>query len=205
MGVIPVSLESGSLSETPYIYWEGGAPDSVPPLQKIFLHCHWSLVLILFPSITLLSISLLPRMVRATNTMASQKGTVECPSCSNNNTDNKSSDGNDIEDLTAPSPAAAPLLLRSQGWYDANVPSKDHIYHRSWIQNQGHPTHLLDGTHPIIAVRSFQFVCFAIRLFFHMHVFCCSLTLLLYIFLSMYSSHLTTSTDNQHVVGFQPM
>ena len=121
--------------------------------------------------------------------MASQKGakgcTLECPSsCSNNNTDNNSSDGNDIEDLIAPSPAAAPLLLRSQGWYDANVPSKDHIYHRSWLQNQGHPTHLLDGTHPIIAVSSFQFViflrivavfhflvCFAIRLFFHMHSF----------------------------------
>lgn len=50
----------------------------------------------------------------------------------------------DVEDLSPP--------LRSQGWYDPNADSKDHIYHRSWMQNQGHPTHLLDGKHPLIAV-----------------------------------------------------
>jgi hypothetical protein len=78
--------------------------------------------------------------------------TTECPSSSSS----------DIEDLILP-PAAAPLLLRSQGWYDANADSKDHIYHRSWLQNQGHPAHLLDGTHPIIAV-SFLFFSFLIFL-----------------------------------------
>ncbi len=145
----------------PYIfYWEGGA-QSVPPRKD-------------FPTVLKLTFVVRSPIRGATyspdhppiilspyyHTMASQKGTkgctLECPSSCNNNTDN-SSDGNDIEDLIAPSPAAAPLLLRSQGWYDANVPSKDHIYHRSWLQNQGHPTHLLDGTHPIIAVSPFSF------------------------------------------------
>jgi len=55
--------------------------------------------------------------------------------------DCKELDVTDIEDL------------RSQGWYDGNnADSKDYIYHRSWIQNQGHPTHLLDGSHPLIAI-----------------------------------------------------
>mmetsp|Transcript_9125 Transcript_9125/g.15857 ORF Transcript_9125/g.15857 Transcript_9125/m.15857 type:complete len:87 (+) Transcript_9125:51-311(+) len=60
----------------------------------------------------------------------------------------------DVEDITPPSAASSssPSQLRSQGWYDPNADSKDHIYHRSWMQNQGHPTHLLDGSHPLIAI-----------------------------------------------------
>mmetsp|Transcript_25654 Transcript_25654/g.46308 ORF Transcript_25654/g.46308 Transcript_25654/m.46308 type:complete len:85 (+) Transcript_25654:260-514(+) len=60
----------------------------------------------------------------------------------------------DVEDLSPPSSSTAQSLsqLRSQGWYDPNADSKDHIYHRSWMQNQGHPPHLLDGSHPIISI-----------------------------------------------------
>ncbi|KAL9186772.1 hypothetical protein ACHAXT_010492 [Thalassiosira profunda] len=62
----------------------------------------------------------------------------------------------DVEDLASSSPAAPSCRrLRSQGWYDPNAPDdylKDHIYHRSWLRNQGHPPHLLDGSHPVIAV-----------------------------------------------------
>jgi hypothetical protein len=66
----------------------------------------------------------------------------------------------DVEDLVAssdlpPTSSSSPSTsnrLRSQGWYDPNADSKDHFYHRSWMQNQGHPGHLLDGTHPVIAI-----------------------------------------------------
>ncbi|MAM62959.1 L-arabinonate dehydratase [Maritimibacter sp. UBA3975] len=47
------------------------------------------------------------------------------------------------------SPAKWPRRLRSQEWYEGN--SRDTIYHRGWMKNQGHPHDLFDGR-PIIGI-----------------------------------------------------
>ncbi|WP_282128324.1 L-arabinonate dehydratase [Roseobacter litoralis] len=46
-------------------------------------------------------------------------------------------------------PAEWPRKLRSQEWYGGT--SRDHIYHRGWIKNQGHPHDLFDGR-PVIGI-----------------------------------------------------
>ena len=46
-------------------------------------------------------------------------------------------------------PAAWPRKLRSQGWFGGT--SKDNIYHRSWMKNQGLPADLFDGR-PVIGI-----------------------------------------------------
>jgi len=46
-------------------------------------------------------------------------------------------------------PAAWPRKLRSQEWFGGT--SKDAIYHRSWMKNQGLPADLLDGR-PVIGI-----------------------------------------------------
>lgn len=46
-------------------------------------------------------------------------------------------------------PAAWPRKLRSQEWFGGH--SKDAIYHRSWMKNQGLPADLLDGR-PVIGI-----------------------------------------------------
>ncbi len=46
-------------------------------------------------------------------------------------------------------PAKWPRRLRSQEWYGGN--SRDTIYHRGWMKNQGYPHDLFDGR-PIIGI-----------------------------------------------------
>ncbi|QPM90847.1 L-arabinonate dehydratase [Pseudooceanicola algae] len=46
-------------------------------------------------------------------------------------------------------PAPWPRKLRSQEWYGGN--SRDTIYHRGWMKNQGHPHDLFDGR-PVIGI-----------------------------------------------------
>jgi dihydroxy-acid dehydratase len=46
-------------------------------------------------------------------------------------------------------PAAWPRKLRSQEWYGGN--SRDTIYHRGWMKNQGYPHDLFDGR-PVIGI-----------------------------------------------------
>lgn len=46
-------------------------------------------------------------------------------------------------------PAAWPRKLRSQEWYGGN--SRDSIYHRGWLKNQGYPHDLFDGR-PVIGI-----------------------------------------------------
>ncbi|SEN35206.1 dihydroxy-acid dehydratase [Paracoccus alcaliphilus] len=46
-------------------------------------------------------------------------------------------------------PAPWPRKLRSQEWYGGN--SRDTIYHRGWLKNQGYPNDLFDGR-PIIGI-----------------------------------------------------
>ncbi|QDL94050.1 dihydroxy-acid dehydratase (plasmid) [Paroceanicella profunda] len=46
-------------------------------------------------------------------------------------------------------PAAWPRRLRSQEWYGGD--SRDNIYHRSWMKNQGLPADLFDGR-PVIGI-----------------------------------------------------
>lgn len=46
-------------------------------------------------------------------------------------------------------PAPWPRDLRSRKWYEGT--SKDAIYHRSWMKNQGHPDDMFDGR-PIIGI-----------------------------------------------------
>ena len=46
-------------------------------------------------------------------------------------------------------PAPWPRKLRSQEWYGGN--SRDTIYHRGWMKNQGYPADLFDGR-PIIGI-----------------------------------------------------
>ena len=46
-------------------------------------------------------------------------------------------------------PAQWPRKLRSQEWYGGT--SKDSIYHRGWLKNQGHPADLFDGR-PVIGI-----------------------------------------------------
>ncbi|WP_339947811.1 L-arabinonate dehydratase [uncultured Albimonas sp.] len=46
-------------------------------------------------------------------------------------------------------PAPWPRKLRSQEWYGGD--SRDHIYHRSWMKNQGLPADLFDGR-PVIGI-----------------------------------------------------
>ncbi len=46
-------------------------------------------------------------------------------------------------------PAAWPRKLRSQEWFGGT--SKDNIYHRGWMKNQGLPAHLFDGR-PVIGI-----------------------------------------------------
>jgi dihydroxy-acid dehydratase len=46
-------------------------------------------------------------------------------------------------------PAIWPRKLRSQEWYGGT--SRDHIYHRGWMKNQGHPHDLFDGR-PVIGI-----------------------------------------------------
>jgi hypothetical protein len=81
----------------------------------------------------------------ASASAAEAEGVSSCQECHHNN----HSIG-DVEDLVVAAPPSS--RLRSQGWYDPNADSKDHFYHRSWMQNQGHPGHLLDGSHPVIAI-----------------------------------------------------
>ncbi len=47
------------------------------------------------------------------------------------------------------SPAPWPRPLRSQEWYGGT--SRDHIYHRGWLKNQGYPHDLFDGR-PVIGI-----------------------------------------------------
>ena len=52
--------------------------------------------------------------------------------------------------MTKFKPAAWPRVLRSQeGWFGGT--SKDNIYHRSWMKNQGLPSDLFDGR-PVIGI-----------------------------------------------------
>lgn len=46
-------------------------------------------------------------------------------------------------------PAKWPRKLRSQEWYGGN--SRDTIYHRGWLKNQGYPNDLFDGR-PVIGI-----------------------------------------------------
>ncbi|MDP5358790.1 MAG: dihydroxy-acid dehydratase, partial [Paracoccaceae bacterium] len=46
-------------------------------------------------------------------------------------------------------PAKWPRKLRSQEWFGGS--SKDAIYHRSWMKNQGLPADVLDGR-PVIGI-----------------------------------------------------
>jgi len=46
-------------------------------------------------------------------------------------------------------PAEWPRKLRSQEWYGGN--SRDNIYHRGWLKNQGYPNDLFDGR-PVIGI-----------------------------------------------------
>ncbi|MFV0303198.1 MAG: dihydroxy-acid dehydratase, partial [Paracoccus sp. (in: a-proteobacteria)] len=46
-------------------------------------------------------------------------------------------------------PAPWPRKLRSQHWYGGN--SRDTIYHRGWLKNQGYPHDLFDGR-PVIGI-----------------------------------------------------
>ena len=46
-------------------------------------------------------------------------------------------------------PAKWPRKLRSQAWYGGT--SRDAIYHRGWLRNQGHPEDLFDGR-PVIGI-----------------------------------------------------
>jgi L-arabonate dehydrase len=46
-------------------------------------------------------------------------------------------------------PAKWPRKLRSQEWFAGT--SKDAIYHRSWMKNQGLPADLFDGR-PVIGI-----------------------------------------------------
>ena len=46
-------------------------------------------------------------------------------------------------------PAPWPRKLRSQEWFGGT--SKDAIYHRSWMKNQGLPADLFDGR-PVIGI-----------------------------------------------------
>ena len=46
-------------------------------------------------------------------------------------------------------PAVWPRVLRSQSWFAGN--SRDAIYHRGWLKNQGYPHDLFDGR-PIIGI-----------------------------------------------------
>ncbi|SFD57043.1 L-arabinonate dehydratase [Roseivivax sediminis] len=46
-------------------------------------------------------------------------------------------------------PATWPRKLRSQEWYGGT--SRDHIYHRGWLKNQGYPHDLFDGR-PVIGI-----------------------------------------------------
>lgn len=46
-------------------------------------------------------------------------------------------------------PAPWPRSLRSQHWYGGNT--RDVIYHRGWLKNQGHPHDLFDGR-PVIGI-----------------------------------------------------
>jgi len=46
-------------------------------------------------------------------------------------------------------PAQWPRKLRSQEWYGGT--SRDHIYHRGWLKNQGYPHDLFDGR-PVIGI-----------------------------------------------------
>ena len=46
-------------------------------------------------------------------------------------------------------PAAWPRKLRSQTWFGGT--SKDNIYHRGWMKNQGFPPDLFDGR-PVIGI-----------------------------------------------------
>lgn len=51
--------------------------------------------------------------------------------------------------MTSFTPAPWPRKLRSQEWYGGN--SRDTIYHRGWLKNQGYPHDLFDGR-PIIGI-----------------------------------------------------
>ncbi|GEO85891.1 MULTISPECIES: L-arabinonate dehydratase [Alphaproteobacteria] len=51
--------------------------------------------------------------------------------------------------MSAFKPAIWPRKLRSQEWYGGNT--RDNIYHRGWLKNQGHPHDLFDGR-PVIGI-----------------------------------------------------
>ena len=51
--------------------------------------------------------------------------------------------------MTGFTPADWPRRLRSQSWYTGT--SKDNIYHRSWMKNQGLPADLFDGR-PVVGI-----------------------------------------------------
>ena len=51
--------------------------------------------------------------------------------------------------MTSFKPAEWPRRLRSQSWFEGT--SRDAIYHRGWLKNQGHPHDLFDGR-PVIGI-----------------------------------------------------
>ena len=51
--------------------------------------------------------------------------------------------------MSAFKPAFWPRKLRSQEWFGGNT--RDNIYHRGWLKNQGHPHDLFDGR-PVIGI-----------------------------------------------------
>ena len=51
--------------------------------------------------------------------------------------------------MSAFKPAVWPRKLRSQEWFGGNT--RDNIYHRGWLKNQGHPHDLFDGR-PVIGI-----------------------------------------------------
>ncbi|MBC7312699.1 MAG: dihydroxy-acid dehydratase [Rhizobium sp.] len=51
--------------------------------------------------------------------------------------------------MSAFKPAIWPRKLRSQEWFGGNT--RDNIYHRGWLKNQGHPHDLFDGR-PVIGI-----------------------------------------------------
>ena len=59
------------------------------------------------------------------------------------------STGSNGDNKTGFKPAAWPRKLRSTEWFGGT--SRDHIYHRSWMKNQGLPADLFDGR-PVIGI-----------------------------------------------------
>lgn len=77
-------------------------------------------------------------------------GCVGCGGAGNDDQLVSGSPLRDIEEGPCLNVAAGRVALRSGAWYGMTG-SKDELYHRSWIQNQGHPPEMLDGR-PVIAI-----------------------------------------------------